>query len=144
MDGLRRNSPTAGRTSGPGYLSARIIEEPKLRLFRENILQPQERRNERPEIYDNTGWQHDVDPIYVLLAMPDAPVLGLPRMTRREAYERAESALCRFFLRDSVRPVITKLAEVILERRFLRGEEAIRLVSETHILDEMALRELLQ
>jgi hypothetical protein len=120
------------------------IEEAKFLIFRERILQPQERRGRRPEIYDNTGWQHDVDPVYVLLTMPDAPVLGLKRtITRREAYERAENALRFFFSEDAVQSAMQKLAEAILEKRFLSGKDATDLVNSTNVLENPTLVEAL-
>jgi hypothetical protein len=116
------------------------IEEAKLVIFREKILQPQARRGQRPEIYDNTGWQHDVDPVYVLLSMPDAPVFGLKRMvTRREAHERAENALRVFFSEAVVQSAMKKLAEAIFEKRFLSGKDATELVRSTNVLENPTL-----
>ncbi len=63
--------------------------------------------------------------------------------TRREAHERAENALRRFFSEDAVESAMPKLAEAILERRFLSGKDATELVNKTNILENPALLELL-
>lgn len=113
----------------------------KLALFQHRILQPAAVRWPPPiAIYDFTGWEFDVIPVYQMLALPDAPAQGLPfPVTHRQAAERAETALVEFFAAKSVRDAVSRISDKLEAARFLDGQTAMELVHHSKVLEDRAL-----
>lgn len=113
----------------------------KLALFQDRILQPSAVRWPPPiAIYDFTGWEFDVMPVYQMLALPDAPAQGLPfSVTHRQATERAETALVEFFSAESVRDAVSRISDKLEAARFLDGQTAMELVHRAKVLEDRAL-----
>ena len=117
-------------------LCPRSIDEEKLKRFSMSIIQPKDRHFEIPAIYDCTGWEHDVRPIYEMLLLPDAPVFVFPKIvTRSQALERAEKGLLRVFADQEILKAVRYVADILLKRRKLNGEQAEQAVVESRVLE---------
>ena len=105
-----------------------ILEE-KLAVFREKIIQDTENRYQIPAIYNCTGWQHDILPVYEYLCMPDAPVdwqnFGL---SRRQLITNVEKSLTSFFAEIVVKAAVVDIAKNLSKVRTLSGGEATEFV----------------
>lgn len=99
--GLDQLSEMLGLLAGPRCQVACLpgsIDPDKLEMFQSRVIQPQTNRWEIPaKIYDYTGWQFDVGPVYSYLAWSEAPSDQSGHVPRRTVVERAEEMLLRFF-----------------------------------------------
>ena len=121
------------------------VEEQKLARLRERIIQPKELRFEIPAIYDYTGWEHDVRPVYEMLMLPDAPVAGLPGIvTRREALNRAEAGLLHAIVDREIVTAVRHVADFLFKHRNVQGDEATEAVVQSGILELPLLGRLLK
>ena len=132
----------AGPRAQVTLLPGSVLPE-KLPLFQERIIQPSSSRWSLPEgVYDFTGWEFDIRPVYKYLALPDAPADGgFPfGTTRQMVVSRAEEVLLRFFGSSEIRVVTTEVAEALLCRRCLPGDEALALVNANKTLTNGELK----
>jgi len=108
----------------------------KLEAFRERIVQPKNHPQQIPAIYDYTGWKHDIEPVYVLMQMPDAPAFTPPPLvTRTQALQRAEERLRHAFSANEVQRKIEQIADVLFLYSPMTGADATELVGQTHVLE---------
>lgn len=103
----------------------------KLDRFQERIIQPSPSPWQLPEdVYDFTGWQHDILPVYEYLRMPDAPAdADLPfGTTRSQVVNRAEQVLLNFFVIKEVQRATERIAAILLHARSLDTTDADHIV----------------
>lgn len=107
------------------------VNPEKLSRFQERIIQPTQNQWQLPEgIYDCTGWDNDVIPVYKFLTMPDIPEdldLSLGT-TRRQVVDRAEERLKRYFSKNEIQRATERIAVSLLASRRVNAPDAVRLV----------------
>lgn len=112
------------------------IKQTSLKLFQDKIIQPMTGPRQKPAaIYDSTGWQYDIEPVYTRLTRPDWPAIGMPlSITHRRVIEIAEARLKSFSRDENIRACLIQLAKAIHRDRFL-DEGAIRdLIAESNLV----------
>jgi hypothetical protein len=94
----------------------------KIFLFRERIIQPTKDPRYLPEgIYDYTGWEFDVKPIYSRLRMPEAPSdMGFLSSVAK-VVDVAEEKLKCFFEKETNRLGTLEIAQMLHEHKIVRG-----------------------
>ena len=108
----------------------------KLPVFKNRIIQPSTSLWRIPDgIYDFTGWESDIRPVYVYLCMPNASVDdGAPHLTTRsQLVDRTEEVLLRFFSDTNVQHATRQIARELLRARFIAGNDAEHLVARQNV-----------
>lgn len=86
-------------------------------------------------VYDFTGWQHDIRPIYQRLCLPDTPAHNMPRgVTHLRVIQRAEVVVREFMRDDLVQRETRKIAERLLQERRFAGDVAEAAVIDSGLL----------
>lgn len=86
-------------------------------------------------VYDFTGWQHDIRPIYQRLCLPDVPAHNMPRgVTHIQVIQRAEVAVRKFMREDLVQRETLRIAATLLLERQFAGDVAMAAVKDSGLL----------
>ena len=104
----------------------------KIKVFNRRIIQPTPLPHQIPEIYDLTGWQYDIRPVYKYLFYPSFPVdRSRSSQTHRQLIDHIETALTAFFCEAPVRAAVENIANELEKYRLLTGDAAMKLVRST-------------